>query len=274
MYPHDDFQDYHQPYGWWGYHWSPPAPLSVVQLIQAGSMDSSLAALLWLMLERRASLVVAAGPPMAGKTATLTALLDFLPPEVERIYLRGLAESFDFVSRVPPERAYLLCNEISPDLPTYMWGRKAAMVFQLMGQGYPMASTMHADSVEEVVSILEEALGVPRTLVPRLNLVLTLRVAWSGERISRWVNSLHLLRGDSAGELTSLPLAQRTSKELQHRPGEALVYLEASGLPRNSAEQELERRSSFLDDLVEKGVSSSPRVRAAIADYRPGSPDY
>lgn len=270
MYPPGEFFDYHRPYCWWGYHWNPPVPLSIVQIIQAGSLDAPLAALLWLMLERRASLVVAAKPPLAGKSTTLTALLDFLPPETERIYLRGLSESFDFVGQTPPERAYLLCNEISPDLPTYMWGRKAAMVFQLMGQGYPMASTMHAHSVEKVIDILGTSLGIPHSLVAHLNLVLCLEMAWDRGQTSRRVHSLHLLEPEGDHGISVAPLAQRTPDGLCHQPEAALTYLEEAGLARQAAQAELERRRGFLESLVRQGVSGIAQVRRAISGYSPG----
>ena len=40
-------EDYDEPFGWWGWHWQPPVPLSVVQLIEARSFDAPLMALLW-----------------------------------------------------------------------------------------------------------------------------------------------------------------------------------------------------------------------------------
>ncbi len=68
--------------------------LSVVQLIRAGTLDAKLAALVWLMLEARVPLVVAAAPGLAGKAAVLLALLEFLPPSAAIRYLDGHAEAF------------------------------------------------------------------------------------------------------------------------------------------------------------------------------------
>lgn len=80
--------------GWWGYHWAPPRPLSITQIIGSGSLDAELAALLWLLIEGRVPVLVAAEPPLAGKTTTLTALMDFLPPEVDKVFLDGWLEDF------------------------------------------------------------------------------------------------------------------------------------------------------------------------------------
>ena len=67
-----------QPESWWGWHgWDQPEPLSITQVLQAGTMPPRLAAAFWLGLDRGASFVFAADPPGAGKTTILTALLAF-----------------------------------------------------------------------------------------------------------------------------------------------------------------------------------------------------
>ena len=59
------------------------------------------------------AVVVAAGPNMAGKTATLNALLDFLPPEVEQFYLSGNFENFSFVEENRPAINYMVVEEFN-----------------------------------------------------------------------------------------------------------------------------------------------------------------
>src|SRR3989442_717894 len=58
-----DEQD--EPFGWWGWHWQAPVPMSIMQIIEADSTDTNTMAVLWAMLSRRASILVAAEPPMA-----------------------------------------------------------------------------------------------------------------------------------------------------------------------------------------------------------------
>src|SRR5207237_4449074 len=111
-----------EPFGWWGWHWQPPVPLSIMQIMADGSADLVVMALLWAMLSRRASVLVAAEPPMAGKTTTLTALLDLMPPDTCHVYLRGHYETFDFLKDrdADPSRAYVLANEMSDHLAIYL----------------------------------------------------------------------------------------------------------------------------------------------------------
>src|ERR671937_5478 len=103
-------RSYDEPFGWWGPVWSAPGPRSVGNLIADGILTAEAAALLSILLERRASLIVAAGPSGAGKTTLLTALLDFLPAETRRIYVRGCYEPFDFLETTDPAHSALLVN--------------------------------------------------------------------------------------------------------------------------------------------------------------------
>src|SRR3990172_669565 len=88
-----------QPVSWWGWHWEPSVPMSAIELIRAGSMSPRLAAMFWVAMERGASLIVAADPPSAGKTTTLTALLTFTPPDTLVYFTRGLGEPFALPAR-------------------------------------------------------------------------------------------------------------------------------------------------------------------------------
>src|SRR5262249_1817241 len=147
---------------WWGWPWRLPRPLTVTELIAAGSLDASLAALLWLALEHRVSLLVAAAPNGAGKTVTLSALLEFLPPDVRRVHLLGMAEDFPFVPMAEPTRTYLLVNEISDHLPTYLWGRRARRAFELLDDGFAIGGTLHAEGIQDTVDFLRAPpLAVP-----------------------------------------------------------------------------------------------------------------
>jgi hypothetical protein len=87
--------------GRWAVRHVPPTPRSIVELIRAGTLDAELAATLWLLIEGRVPVVVAARDGGAGKTTLLTALLDFLPPGVRTVELAGAMESFDWLPQAP-----------------------------------------------------------------------------------------------------------------------------------------------------------------------------
>src|ERR1700694_2361694 len=53
-----------QPESWWGWHgWDQPQPMSIVEIMQSGTLPPRLAAAFWLGLERGASIILAADPP-------------------------------------------------------------------------------------------------------------------------------------------------------------------------------------------------------------------
>ncbi len=87
--------------GRWAVRHVPPTPRSIVELIRAGTLDAELAATLWLLVEGRVPVIVAAQAGGAGKTTLLTALLDFLPPGVRTVELAGAMESFDWLPQAP-----------------------------------------------------------------------------------------------------------------------------------------------------------------------------
>ncbi len=132
-------------------------PLSVAQLIAAGSLDVRTAALLWLLVERHRSLIVS-GPtdptPGVGKTTTLNALLGFLPMGSTMVYTMGMFEDFDFVSQVNAASTCVLANEVSNHLRIYMWGRPARTLLRLPQDGFAIATSCHADTIDDVLDML------------------------------------------------------------------------------------------------------------------------
>jgi hypothetical protein len=188
-----------EPFGWWGWHWQPPVPMSIMQIVEAGSADTGIVALLWAMMARRASILVAAEPPMAGKTTTLTALLDLMPPDTRRIYLRGHYETFEFVSQpgIVPAQTYVLANEMSDHLAVYLWGSRVYKMFELIEKGYAIGSTMHAETVDDVMAILDsDPLNVPARWIARLTLVVNLYISSTYSRAMRRFNTVHMLIPD------------------------------------------------------------------------------
>jgi len=245
-------------------------PLSIVQIIAAGSMSPRLASLLWLAMERGASVIVAAGPPGAGKTVTLTALLAFTPPETVGYFTRGVGETFHLPPLNPSHPTYILINEISDHLPVYTWGPYARRAFELMAQGYSLASTMHAETVEEVLGQLTE-LGIPPSHLACLDLVITLYVGrGQGGPLMRRVQEVAFIQQGDWGYRV-LRLARWCPEEDTFQvaeDGEARrAFLLWARLDEGQMEEELRTRSQFLESLLARGVVSIPEVAEAIAAF-------
>jgi len=263
-----------QPVSWWGWHWQPPEPLSLVEVLQAGSMPPRLAAMFWLAMERGASLIVAADPPLAGKTATLTALLSLTPPETVAYFTRGIGETFSLPPRTDAHPTYILVNEMSDHLPVYTWDAYAQRAFELVAEGYSLGTTVHADTVDEALAVLQEEIGVPPDRVARLTFVVLLHLSNgpTGTRSARRrVREVAFLQPDGEGGFSHRRLAH------WHADTDSFAVLEGGedrqafarwcGLSAEALLREIGKREAFLGRLMKDGTSSIPAVSAAIERF-------
>lgn len=171
--------DPRDPYERYYWHYESRRPLTIAQIIAMQCVDVESAALIWLLLERGASLTVA-GPtdpqPGVGKTTTLNALIQFLPEGTALAYMSGMYENFAFTHTpdIKPSKTYALCNEVSDHLPIYMWGRVARRYLALPAQGYHIATSVHADTIDDVLTLYQRDLRLPPDDIRRLGLVINI----------------------------------------------------------------------------------------------------
>jgi hypothetical protein len=282
------------PEGWWGYHWAPPRPMSAVEIVASGSLDARLMAMLWAVVVRRKSVMLASEAPMAGKTTTLSALIDFLPPGTVGVFLRGWWEDFDWLDEVGPDRGYLLVNEMSDHLPIYVWGRNARAALVLAGRGYGLGATMHADSLPEALDQLRGDLGATDEDIAGLTIYLQYAAYRTPAGMYRRVEEAwHLLRGTD-GALSPVRLAAiagdrsprmtgaqrlpvppmltddegRARRPLLHDPAAYGVLATTLGLTADELEDELAERSAFLESLEAQGICDPPAVAEALGSFR------
>lgn len=108
-----------------------------------------------------------------GKTLLLESLLNDLPPHRRPIYLRGLAERFDWLAddAIDRYRDVLVANEISDHLGLYLWGPPARRALSLATAGWTLWGTAHATGAEDLLfdwvhgGILESVAKLPDRLV-------------------------------------------------------------------------------------------------------------
>jgi hypothetical protein len=253
--------------------------LSILDLINSGTVDCKLAALLWVLMEHRVSVLVAAGPSFAGKTTLLHALLDLLPPDVQKVPLQGYYEDFTFTECGHPEKTYMIAEEISNHgMAEYLWGYKAVRAFKLMSQGYAMGSTIHARNSQEVIYILHKYLGLTLTVLTRLGIVVNLQATaglnYNDEPIRR-VSSVDLILPCPEG-LTVQVLAARkyTENGFDYLPEKRLcqVMAEKSLMGQSRVNAEINTRMRFLKHLLKKGETTRKEVRKAVLEYYRSGP--
>jgi hypothetical protein len=281
------------PEGWWGYHWAPPQPMSAVELIGTPAIDSRLMATLWAVVGRRRSVMLSSESPQAGKTTTLSALVDFLPDDTTGIFVRGWWEEYDWLDEIPAGTGYLLINEMSDHLPVYVWGRAARGALVLAGKGWGLGATMHADSLSEAMDTLRDELGATDADLAGLTIYLQYSAYLTPSGMYRRVEEAWHLRLDGEGILApvrlgalhgdrspSLTGAQRLPEPpMLHDDGGRLtrpfihdadaysVLATSLGLHADALEAELEQRAEFLESLAVQGICDPPSVAEAIRTF-------
>ncbi len=263
---------YNDPYGWWGGKWHPPQPMSVIRILNSGSMDARLLATCWLVIERRGSVLIAADPMQdAGKTTTLTAMLDFVPEEHWIYFPRGWYEAWEVTNDtgIEANETVIAINEWSDHLASYMWGPNIRRCFDLMDEGYTVLTAMHDDTVEGVLEQLRDDVGVPAHQLGHLTLVIILRLVRMGGRIHRRMATMHYLEPDGAGMPQILPAMCWDPIADTHAHMDVADSLGPRlGMMAAECRAELDRRAAFLNGLAAEGIQHVGQVRQALATYR------
>ncbi len=203
--PRDPYERY-----WW--HYDSRRPLSVAQIMALGSVDEFTAGLIWLLLEHGSSLTVA-GPtdpqPGIGKTTTLNALLQFVPEGTALAYMSGMYEDFAFtkLSDIEPDKTYALCNEVSDHLPIYMWGRIARQFLMLPARGYHVATSVHADTIKDVIQMYQYDLRVPIHDMNRLGVVVNIGLVGQMYPLRRRWLTTHFFEPFAGDKVSLVPLS-------------------------------------------------------------------
>ena len=262
-----------QPESWWGWHgYNQPQPLSITEILAAGTMPPRVAAILGLAVERGASIILAADPPGAGKTTILTALLAFARPDASVYFTRGWGETF----RLPPPPKdgeppiYILVNEISDHLPVYSWGPYVQRAFELMAEGYSLASTMHADTVEGVIEQLTEENDVDPKLVGQLALVVPIFVGSAGGRRIRRVSEVAVLEPLGPGyDRHSVATWRRDDDayDILATPAQIDALARRLGLSHDDLIGALARREQLLVSLVAERVTEMEDVQRRLFEF-------
>jgi energy-coupling factor transporter ATP-binding protein EcfA2 len=257
-----------QPESWWGWHgYNHPQPLSITEIMDAGTLPPRAVALLWVAMERGASIILAADPPGAGKTTILTALLGFTKPETGVYFTRGWGETFRLPPREANETIYLLINEISDHLPVYSWGPYVQRAFELMAEGYSLASTMHADTVDGVIEQLLEENDVNPRHLGHLTFVAPIFVdAQAGRRVRRLSELCVLEPLGAAYDRHSVARwrPEDDSFEMLATPAEIGAAARRLGMTDDELLAEVARREEFLRELSAQGVTDIDEVQRRI----------
>ena len=225
--------------------------LSLVDLLDAGSIDLLSAAYLAAAMRGGASLLVGASPGGAGKTAVMCALLNFLPDRTDIRPVESSAVLAQGLHDPRPGRACYLAHEIGTgSWYAYLWGEQARLFFQLAAEGQIVASNLHADTLQETYAQLCAENGVAPAHLAAVTLKVYLAVARGRDgSVRRWVRRVY----ESDGAEDRL-LVEWTGEGAWRREAESRFVSRA---------QEA-RYATFLSALRRQGRRTIEKVRRAL----------
>ena len=166
-------------------------PMSIIDLLQVGTLSYEMAAYLSLILGEGMNAWVS-GETASGKTTLMNALMTFIPPDAKIVsiedtpevqvphknWIRGVTRGssggsdasevsmFDLLKAALRQRPNLIIvGEIR--------GEEGAIAFQAMQTGHACTSTFHAASVTKLIQRLTgNPINVPKSYVDNLNVVI------------------------------------------------------------------------------------------------------
>ena len=245
-------------------------PYTVSELIRAGTLDSELAAYLWLLLEMK-GFVVIAGVTASGKTTLLNALATVLNPNWKVLsiedtreitlpqggwkplhtrYSRGSSGSdvtlFDLVKLSLRERPdFVVLGESR--------GEEVQALFQAAATGTGCLTTFHASNAEGLTTRLTQPpLSVAQTSLGLIDAVVFMVKGQGGARFVQTVI-------EPVGDAPNRAWANVYLRDGQGARLEASASLgrrgQGFGHSATRIFAELERRTTFLDSVVGKGIA-------------------
>jgi len=181
-------------------------PISITQLMNWGTFDSSVGAYLWLALQHGCSIFVC-GETASGKTTTSNAMFVFIPPE-KKIYSVENTPEVQVPHQVwqqmltrstGPKESHIDESDLlraalrsRPDyiIPGETRGEEGRVVFQAMQTGHPVVTTFHAGSVTKVIQrFTGHPINVPKPFMDNLDIVLIqLAIQRKGKKLRRVVS--------------------------------------------------------------------------------------
>ena len=238
--------------------------LSIIDLIEDGTLTAEMAALCWRAVAGGAPFVTGAVPGGAGKTTLMAALLAFLPAG-EPIVTVGDRSAIDaaLAGRLQGPTT-LLAHEIGAGRWFgYIWGRDAADFFRVAAAKLRPVTCLHADTAEVVWQILGP-LGVAREGFEAVRLQLFMEVVTRASRVQRRVRWLYLGVGGALRPVYQWRQDGDRFDLLVERDEVRRALADAAGTSPEEEDAAWRGCQALLETLQREGVSPYGDVRRRV----------
>jgi flagellar protein FlaI len=274
-------------------------PFTPVDLIINGTISPEATAYLWLSVELGKNTIVIGGTG-AGKTSTLNAVSIFIPSNdkivsiedtreiklphsnwIASVIRSGIGESqyatgkptgeidmFDLLRSALRQRPdVLIVGEVR--------GKESYNLFQAMSTGQVTLATMHADSINSMISRLEnQPIGIPRIMMTSLNNVITqAQVKVKGRTVRRVTDITEVTGYDDVTDAITTNRVFTWNKETDRIEfvGRPNLFTDASyisNLSHKDLATDFEMRTVLMRYLALNNVRDSGSIWNYIAKYR------
>ncbi len=261
--------------------------LSIIDLINSGALDYSIAARLWLYMDgfkvRPANLLIA-GMPAAGKTTLLNSLFSFMRPEqrvvtIEETYELDTSTQENCVRLETSEdmpMVELVKNALRmrPDMIIIgeVRGEEANDMITAMNIGKISMGTIHASSSRDIINRLQHSpMNVPKDIIPVIDALIVLSQVYENGVPHRKIVQISELAGIETQILLSdlYKLDYKTHKASAILP--SVTYRDTLstliGVPPPDILAEENVRAMILAQLNKLGRRDIRSINETVRDY-------
>ncbi|MDL2270566.1 CpaF family protein, partial [Methanobrevibacter sp. OttesenSCG-928-I08] len=259
-------------------------PLTIVDLINYGTISSELAAFLWLCIDGigvKSANAIISGGTSSGKTTMLNALSSFVNPKERIITIEDTLElqiPHDHIIRMetrPPNvenKGELTMDDLvknslrqRPDriIVGEVRSTEAITLFTALNTGHSVFGTLHSNDARETITRLTNApMSVPKIMISALDFIIMQNRIYKSKgesvrRISEVAEVVGMEEGTiqlnkifqwnpETNRIDNISIASKTLNELATR----------SGLSTDLLYNEIDNRQIFLDYLVKNKIRS------------------
>jgi len=269
-------------------------PFTIIDLIENETINESISAYLWLLMENKMSVMII-GATGAGKTTALNAIACLIRPNHKVISVEEVAEInlphenwTSNIARsgfgVESEGEITLYDLIKsavrhrPDLIIVgeIRGEEAYVLFQALATGHGGLCTLHAEDVDTAIKRLTQPpMNIPPSIVPLMNCVINVKhvrtpvFLESGKRLSsrKFVSISEIKDANNFQEVFAWNPSTDTIKENLSESYLLRKMAASLDVPIEKLIDELEYRKRVLSHMVEHNIRDYRSVNKVLSKY-------